>query len=172
MEPLNNTIYFNPKTSKFVWLIKVPQIDHIDYSSDDDFDYEGIYYEDFVANNMQVQEIEGGNDIVIEANYIHIFFDTPCFSDQPTFTITTDNETIGFTRKELILKVMQLFHMLYYLYKNYDMENGTITTNDISYDKKCFRPLLADYDYNDNGVVGLKYDKLYNRWNVLMINYH
>lgn len=128
---------------------------------------DGIEYSSFV-NTMELPSIIGGDDIVIKMSYINIYFDFPCVKDQPTFKITADNDELGFTRKELALKILQLFHMLYFLHKNYDMEKGIIS-DDIT--NKCFQPLIAEYDYESNSIYGIEHNGD-NIWKVLLVYIH
>lgn len=144
----------------------------MDYETDNDIDQGyGIDYAVFVENKMKLPTLERENDIVIKMSYANIYFEDPCWNSKSTFKINSDNK-IGFTRKELALKVFQRFHMLYFLYKNYDMKKGIISNNVIIPDRnRCFSPLM-EYDYLDNGIYGVQYDKIYNRWTILLINIH
>ncbi len=165
------TIYFNPVVSNFINIsIKVDGVENIN-SDDSDEENEGIKYNDFLNNNMQIPEIKDKDEIVINMSYANIWFGFPCYCDSPTFKIKATDELKGFTREELALKIFRRFHMLYFLHKNYDMVKGVIDTEIIE-SKRCFQPLCGEYDYSDNGVYGIEYDKKNNRWEVLCVNIH
>ena len=159
----NHIIYFNPVISNYVT--------NSNYSDDSDDENEGIDYKDFVDNNMQLPAIKGKDEIVINMSYANIWFGFPCYGDSPVFKIKANNEKIGFTREELALKIFRRFHMLYFLYKNYDMEKGVIST-EITESKQCFQPLCGEYDYCDNGIYGVEYNKTLDRWEVLCSYIH
>jgi hypothetical protein len=120
------------------------------------------------------------NEIILKSSYANIHYGSPFFNSDVTFTLHADDEVEGFTMKELALKVMQRYHLLGFLYKNYNMDEGKIqsessetdlfTTKPKS-DKYCFRPVLYDSEIFDNGVMGVEYNKDKDHWTIMMYDY-
>lgn len=135
-----------------------------------DEDEKAVWYEDYVKNmNVDNLNLLHENEIVLKSSYMNILFKSPNFNSETTFKIYADDEVEGFTMKEIVLKVMQKYHMLYFLYKHYDMEKGIIS-NEIK--SPCFRPVLYESDWLDNGLSHLCYDKKSNTWEFICANYH
>jgi hypothetical protein len=155
----NFETYFNQKTD-----------DQYDESYDDD---SILLYDTFIKNNMSVDNLSlvYENEVVLKCSYINVFFGHPNFAEQTTFRIVASDILKGFTMKELALKVMQKYHMLVFLYKNYDMEKGTIVTEMLPFNDRCFRPCMYEGEWTDNGVSGLQYHKDVDYWEVILFNY-
>ena len=124
-----------------------------------------LTYDKFINNNMTVDNLGliNSDDIVLKSSYCNILFSYPVNYNEPIiFSIGADDKKIGFKRKELALKAMQKYHLLYYLYKNYDVEKGEIVLDE----KKVtiFEPNQCDEEYTQNGLLNLIYDKEKDHW--------
>lgn len=166
----NTSIYFEPFQSNYK-SIKF----HIDESDngEESQDIDGIYYDEF-AKNMRIPELKNSNEVVIQMSYADISFEEICVDMMPIFRIHADNESFGFTRAELLTKLFEIYHMLYFIYKNYNMQNGLISANmnNVKWKNRCFRPLIGDYDYESNGIYSLEFNKQRGIWIVQFLHYH
>lgn len=125
----------------------------------------GITYQAFINKTFR---LENENEVILPLSHINVHFSYPCSNDNVTFGIVADNPIRGFTRLELATKVMQRFHLLYYLFCNYSLEEGEINSSNSS---AIFAPMTTTDEYTDNGLAGLSYDKKLNRWDFECINY-
>ena len=140
--------------------------------SQDDEDYSMIDYQEFLDNNMTIDNLGliNKDEVVLKMSYIDILFNSPNFGSDTTFRIMADNELVGFAREELGLKIMQRFHLLYFLFQNYNMERGNIReTPIIHFDTKrqngtCFEPIIGYQDYSDNGLSHIVYNEDKKIW--------
>lgn len=143
-------------------------LNYLDSSSEDD--YNAIFHSTFVENNMSINGLGllYENEVVLKSSYIKILYDYPCKTNA-TFHIKADNEVVGFTYGELALKSMQFFHMLYTLYKQYDLSSGCIVqSGDIN--NRCFDSIF-EYEWRDNGLDRLIYNKQNDEWVFECIDY-
>jgi len=108
---------------------------------------------DYLDGKMQLDN----QIIVYPHSYITLLFDYPSM-EHVTFKVSADNKMKGFTKQELATKVMERFKLLYYIYKNYKTESG----------KTLFQPVLNEYEYRDNGIYKLKYNKVSKIWKVVL----
>lgn len=129
-----------------------------------------IMYDEFI-NNPTLKDIGllNKDQIVLKSSYIYILFNNPNFNSDTIFKLTADNELEGFTREELAVKIMQRYHLIYFLFKNYDMKKGIIkeVPTDIDINNRsdiCFRPLLYETDYTINGLSYIIYDQEKDYW--------
>ncbi len=128
-----------------------------------------LLYETFVNNNMSVDGLGliGADDVVLQSSYCNILFNYPVnCRENIVFTIHADNDTVGFTKKELALKAMQKYHLMLYLYKNYDVEKGKIVSDELAKERKTtiFSPSRYDDEWTDNGLLNLIYCKEMDQW--------
>jgi len=126
-----------------------------------------VFYENFIKN-MSVEGLIYENEVVLKCSYINVHFRYPMLQSDVTFKIMADNELDGFTMKELVLKVMQRYHMLVFMWQNYDIKNGIINPTS----RNCFKPLVYESDWTMNAVTGLKYNKTNNTWMVMLLDIH
>jgi hypothetical protein len=160
-------------------------------------------YSDFVDNHMTVQGLARENDIVLLCSSIKVMFNYPN-RDEIIMTINADDAMKGFNMGELALKVMQRYHMLYYLNYNYDMKIGKVidkphtfernrpyiqppipdsNTNTFDFlsmsmpynvsfkqDLHCFGSGM-EYEWFDNGIKCLIYNKPMDYWEVICVDY-
>ncbi len=144
---------------------ELPKLD-----DDDDIPTECVLlYETFVKNKMSIDGLGliNADDVVLKSSYCNILFNYPVnCRENIVFTIHADNDTIGFTRKELALKSMQKYHLMLYLYKNYDVEKGMIVSNELAKERKItmFSPSRYDDEWTDNGLLNLIYCKELDQW--------
>lgn len=159
-------IYFQPVQNNY-------EIIKADSDSETSQDIDGIYYAEFVKN-MCIPELKNANDIVIEMDYADVSFELFCFDMKPTFRIYTDNEGTGFKRNELLMKLFKIYHMMYFMHKNYDMETGSInaTITNVRWENRCFKPLIGDYDYEANGIHCLEFNKQTKIWKLHPLECH
>ena len=160
--------------------------DKSDDKSDDEMNV--LLYEKFVNNGMKVDNLGllYENEIILKSSYANILFTYPVYRDSVVFTLTANNDVEGFTMKELVLKVMQRYHLLTFLCVNYNMAEGKIVnteaetdnvpmkhlfTNVPKSDRDCFEPTLYTSEWTDNGVVQLKYHKDKDQWEVMLYDY-
>lgn len=136
-----------------------------DESSEEGELVNGLHYKAFMAKTF---DLERPDDIVLESSFIDIFYSNPCWKERVTFTIWADDPMKGFTRKELAIKAMQRFHLLYYLCDNYNMEEGKI---DPERSTCSFSPVLYLNEYTDNGLYSLCYQIEEKRWEFITIDY-
>jgi len=130
-------------------------------------DYEMLLYQTFVDNGMSVDNLGlvYENEIVLKCSYANILFSHPNFNSNTVFTIHADDEITGFTMKELALKTMQRYHLLFFLFQNYDMQKGIIVDDNTKpIDDCCFRPTLWKSEWSDNGLLNLVYNKNTDQW--------
>lgn len=144
-------------------------------------EFSGVMYEDFISANMNINNINliNGDDIVLKSSYCNVLFSYPLFENTVVFRLVADDAIIGFSARELILKVMQRYHLLWFLCQQYDMENGTIISEDEKKERLAgwpkknapFRPVLYYSEWYGNGVMQLEYIKEYDQWDVIMVDY-
>ena len=121
-------------------------------SEESDNDY--LYYEQFIKNNHSIKGLNllYENEIILKSSYINILYMYPCYTPHTTFRITADNEMEGFTFGELALKAMQFYHLLFDLYKHYDVQKGIredLAENDRD---RYFRPVAYIGEWENNGL--------------------
>ncbi|ARF11289.1 hypothetical protein Klosneuvirus_1_146 [Klosneuvirus KNV1] len=135
----------------------VPSITPTENDSSDDED-SGIRYKAYMDKTYKLQD----PDIIVHpCSYVNIHYDTPNWKEHATFRIPADDEIKGFTRHELMKKALERFHMLYYIFSNYNIDDGKVNPEKPS----ClFHPLLFINDYTDNGLRCLEYNKEKNYW--------
>lgn len=127
-----------------------------------------IEYEEFMASQMQLPNLEDGDDLVLACSSCTICFDYPCQA-KAMFMIRADDDITGFTRKELALKVMQLYCMMAFNYKNYDKTTGKLQNsqlvdkNDPERAQRIFAPIV-DEEWEENGIIGITYNKEKDYW--------
>ena len=111
------------------------------------------------------------DEIILKSSYANVHFDYPNFKSYVTFSLHADNEMRGFTVKELALKMMQRYHLLYFLFDNYDMTKGKLFPDKklIGDTRRCFRPCLFTGEWY-NGLKCICYDKEFDRWTFECIN--
>ena len=149
----------------------------IDIESDDEDDNESdtqyIRYDQFIQDGMNIPSLNGADDLVLACSRCNIHFDYPCF-DNVTYTIRAEDEVVGFTRKELALKIMQLYCMMVFVCKKYDKTTGQLyqsEPNPPKFSELMFGPVLGVSEWEDNGIRGITYDKEKNHWVCLCVNY-
>ncbi len=132
-------------------------------------------YQSFVDNNMQIDglPLENPDEVVLEMRYCNIHFDSPNYDPKVTYSITADDEIKGFTRKELALKTMRLYHMMFYISKYYDPISGKVVDDPTKLNERTqlFRPVLHEWQYRNNGISSLKYVKENDHWICEMADY-
>lgn len=124
----------------------------------DDAGGDGITYKSFMEKTYELEDPE---DLVLPCSYILIHYNNPCWKESVTFHIPADDEMLGFKRLELMKKSMERFHLLYYLFINYNVEEGKINPDRSSY---LFHPLISRDEYTDNGLRCLTYNKEKDYW--------
>lgn len=77
------------------------------------------------------------------------------------FTVECSNREVGFTKKDLVDKVMKYFNLMKQVNNNFNIDSGQY---DIGNGSKIFHG-VRDYDY-EIGVVNLEYHKDINTWEV------
>ena len=127
-----------------------------------DFD-KGISYQNFLNNSYK---LEAEDQIVLNSSYINIWFNYPNHAEKVTFTIKADDKIIGFSKKELARKIMQRYHLLYYLTKHYDIDRGVFSENNGT---GMFRSIM-DWEYTKNGVGRIAYRKDLKVWEIFCID--
>jgi len=128
--------------------------------------YTGITYQSYTDRSFDLYD---PHNVVLRASHIDVLFSYPCWKDHVTFRINADDKIKGFTRYELMKKVMQRYHLLLYLHMNYDAELGKV---DSEHSSGWFSPLLWLDDYTDNGLDCLEYHKNERVWEFVCIDYH
>lgn len=140
----------------------------IEYSDEND-EITGIRYSDFIVDFMvSGEKLANPNDIVLASSVARLRYSSP--GEGTEFNIRADNEMIGFSRLELATKALKYFHLLYYLYSNFDIDKGQIVESGTEIKSKIFSPVF-EYEYRDNGLSSLKYDKNKNVWNCIYMDY-
>jgi hypothetical protein len=159
-----------------------------DDSTESSDDFSVLFYKTFIDNNMKMDNLGlmYENEIILKSSYANILFDSPIYRSSVVFTLHANDEIAGFTMKELSLKIMQRYHLIVFLYKNYNMEEGKLVdrtgemenipnkelfTNIPKSGKYCFEPVLYESELYDNGVMGLEYCKEKEQWTVLLYDY-
>lgn len=100
-------------------------------------------------------------------SYCNILFEYPVsYREYTCFTVHADDRMIGFSRKELALKAMQRYHLMWYLCKNYDITKGTIVSEELAKERKIiiFEPMAFVDEWTLNGLVSLVYKKDTDQW--------
>lgn len=144
-----------------------------EYDYDEDSDDNYLYYDLFIKNNHSIKGLNllHEDEIILKCSYINLLFNYPCYTPKTTFRIEADNEMEGFTFGELALKAMQFYHLLFDLYKHYDVQKG-IYSIDMEPDQHCyFRPVAYIGEWDDNGLRSLKYNKETDTWEFNCITY-
>lgn len=136
-----------------------------------------LTYEKFIENNHQIEglNLADPDDIVLNLSECYILFKYPVSRQVTIYKLRAKDEMIGFTRAELALAVMQRYHLMVYLYLNYDIEKGKVVSGDELKErdskKILYVPFMYEEDWTLNGVTGLKYCEELNQWEVLLYNY-
>jgi hypothetical protein len=144
--------------------------DDDDEADTDTYNNRYLLYERFVENKNNIDGLSLNNpdEIVLQLSEIDVYFNTPMSPGNAVmFRISANNKQGGFSRKELALKIMQRYHMLYFLFKNYDMEAGVIKSEPTKYDdffEACFRPICYESQWTDNGLHSIIYNKDKDCW--------
>ena len=144
---------------------KIPFADDAKSSDKSDDESKGIRYQSFIENNYKLNDPD---KIIFPCSYIDIHFNSPCWKDHVTFRINAEDEMLGFRRLELMKRALERYHLLYYLFKNYNIEEGKINPENPSY---LFSPVLYSNEYTDNGLKSLIYNKELNYWVFECIEY-
>ena len=128
--------------------------------------YGGIPCEYFftVRDGKDDIKVRNGEEVVLDTSYIRIAFQYPP-TEKVIFRIEATDISKGFTRKELAYKILQHFHMLRSVGKNYNMEKGEFDMNNENNKSNPFRAILS-WEYDDNGISFLEYNKNEDVWNV------
>ncbi len=66
---------------------------------------------------------------------------------------------------------MQFYHLLFHIYKNYDVKRGTPADLPDDDRNRYFRPVMYIGEWEDNGLDSLKYNKETDTWEFICINY-
>lgn len=134
-----------------------------------------LSYDKFIENDHQIDglHLTDPDDVVLDSSYCNILFLHPIINEDTIFRVTCRDELKGFTRSELALYVMQRYHLLVYLYQNYDINKGKIVSGDeLSVRKKVlYKPFMYEEDWTDNGVKSLQYNKDTDQWKVILNSY-
>lgn len=127
-----------------------------------------LTYEKFLDNNMQIEglNLHEPEELVLASSYCNILFNYPCRRQSTVFSIRADSDITGFTRKELALKAMRLYHLKVYLCKNYDITKGCIVSDELAKERKIviFEPAMYMGEWERNGLVSLTYQKNVDQW--------
>jgi len=124
-----------------------------------DKEYTGISYDKFMNKTYKLQDPD---TIVLPCSYINLYFDNPNWDEHITFKIKADDELKGFTRHEIMKKALDRFHLLYYIYKNYSVDDRKINPENSSH---LFGAALhGDNEYEANGLHFIIYNTKYNYW--------
>lgn len=170
LSPFDYDTYINKNTND-----QESDEDNDENWEDNDTDANILLYETFVNNNMKIDGLNlmYADETVLKSSYANILFKYPSFENEVVFTIHSDDRVKGFTMKELALKVFRYYHLQVFLCKNYDMENGKMLTEapDEKTFNRCFRPVLWESEWTDNGILSLEYCKDTNQWEVLLSDY-
>jgi len=146
----------------------LPESDDDDYINYTEEKY--LYYEEYVNNGMKVDglNLDNPDEIALELSNIYVNFGQPINPNENIiFKITANDELKGFTYSELALKIMQRYHLIYFLFRNWDMEKGVIKetpTDDMKYRDECFHPTCYVGEWIDNGLACLFYNKQSDFW--------
>ena len=135
-------------------------------------DNEYMMYEDFIKNGMKIENLARADDLMLACSKCDICFDYPC-KDSVIYTIRANDEIVGFTRKELALKVMQLYCMMAFNYKNYDKTTAQITNMESmpkNAPQRIFSP-INDEEWEENGMGGIRYNKEKDYWVCQCLHY-
>lgn len=130
--------------------------------------YPHIEYERYIKcikKDKKYCEIYKSDDIVLEISKIKLSFDYP-FNNQIIVTITADDADIGFTRYELIDKIMKYYHLLLRIEYDYDFDF-------LIFNEDRGSNILKSCDMFDKeiGISGIQYDKNQDVWSVIYDNY-
>lgn len=162
------------KKSDCITLNTLVDEETIDFILIDTNDDNVLEYQKFVNNDFKIDGLwlADPDDVVLKLSYCDVLFDYPCFDSKVVFTLHPTDKMIGFTRKELALSVMQKYHMLYYLSCNYSTAVGKVVDDKTSIKREdsVFRPIM-EYEWRDNGVLQLQYNKIKDQWCVIYEDY-
>ena len=147
--------------------------DKINDIESEESDNNCLYYEQFIKNNHSIQGLNllYENEIILKSSYINILYNYPCYTPKTTFHISADNEMEGFTFGELALKAMQFYHLLFDLYKHYDIQKGIRKELPDNDRERYFRSVAYIGEWEDNGLHSLKYHKETDTWEFICIEY-
>lgn len=123
-------------------------------------DQEAVYYDDFIKNGMSNLSLIDEDEVVLFSSYINLRFAYPC--ENTVFKIKADDIINGFTKKELALKAMQYYHLLYQINNGYNFKKGI-------FDGTGKRSISGDWE--DNGLSKLVYDKHMDEWEFVCVEY-
>lgn len=141
---------------EILFLDETNNIPNNDDSSDNE--YTGITYKSFMDKTYKLQDPD---TIVLPCSYINIHFDHPCWQEHVTFRIPAEDEIKGFTRHEIMKRALERFHLIYYIFRNYNVEEGKMNSENPS----ClFHPVLWSDEYTTNGLHSLIYNKKHDYW--------
>lgn len=106
-------------------------------------------------------------EIAFPTSNLNILFNYPIINDV-TFKIYADNDEIGFTWEEVLNKIVKLYHMLRFIDRSYDFDTGAVGPNEGS---KLFNFVGVPEDTCAIGIIGLKYHRTPDAWEVLYNEY-
>lgn len=187
---------------EFNYESNILNINNNDEESEEDYP---LYYKDFLDNNMSIGNLAYQNEVILKCNKIKLMFDYPNRA-KTMLQITADDEMKGFTVGELALKIMQRYHMLYYMNYNYDVKTGKVIDEKHTFEwnrpyvqppipdgsnngldfldrefkapvknpeafEHCFGEPCFEYEWSDNGVKRIEYNKQMDYWKVICIDY-
>lgn len=162
-------------TIEFVLLPNGKTIDDFRKNDIDEHDIEtyALLYKRFIDNNMKIDGLNlfGDTDIVLKSSKCDLVINAPAHDYGTVFRLRADDDMIGFTRKELALKVMQRYHLMWYLCQNYNLETGKITDNPEERKEIIFRATMYDSYWWNNGLICLQYHKNANQWEFICYDY-
>ena len=125
----------------------------------------GVYLDAFNSGKFR---LTNADEVLIPASEMNVHFCSPNWKDHVTFRLVALDEMLGFTRKELGIRIMTRYRMLYWLCFNYNLKSGLPDNANPSH---LFAPVLRESEWSHNGIAGLKYDKKHDRWEVECIEY-
>ena len=165
----NQLIKFRHINSKEPIDIEIEKDFDSDYD-ENEMDLGGLLYENFMQNKI---DIKNPDDIVLQCSNAKIHYSYPCSpSNAVTFTIQADDEMKGFTRKELAVKAMHFFHLIYYIYQHYDTNTRNfIPDKGPGVYEGLFRPTCFPGEYENNGLRNLQYNKEKDYWEFICMEY-
>ncbi len=139
---------------------------------DTTFDNLPLEYFYDVRDGTNKFKLVGEDEVVIYSRIVDVYFQYPPES-KVFFRLETPNDE-GFTRKELAKLLVKRWFMLYYIAYSYDIDKGEFDPNglqkhvfdkDSPVNKNPFRP-VAVWEYNNNWIEGLIYDRDQEAWHV------
>lgn len=119
-----------------------------------------------MQNNYTPRLFKQG-EIAFATSNLNILFNYPIINDI-TFKIYADNDEIGFTWKEVLAKVIKFYHLLKFIDKSYDFNTEQVGPTKGS---KMFNFVGVSEDTRAIGIIGLKYHRAPDAWEVLYDHY-